>query len=391
MNGTNPRVFVSSLMMGYGAVRDAASRAIERADCEPVRAEDFPAGTVSPRTACLDGVASCDGIVLILGARYGEPTAAGISATEEEYREAVKLKKHIFVFLEDGDREPRQQEFVRSVEDYVDGHWRKSFSTPEQLEGLVEQALREGRPMVAAGNAEGGSRERIGAAFAERPDRVEGVVWAQVAWTTPRDEEVMDPTSFMNTNFQRDVQRLAHEGNTPLFDYGQAKDTRVEASRLRFKQGNPGDWRGGRDLVTVDLYENGTLSVSLNVTGLTGSNVTYDIGQMYRIDPNDVSRRLKQAWSFAARWWEHQDPYRRHEPLLYNTVLHDVETRRLEVAPQHPTGSVTIPGRCPYNPLWIYDHPRKIVRQDLRNPDGETKRALDMMQLRFKEWEGRPF
>lgn len=130
-------------MSGYGAVRDAASRAIERADCEPVRAEDFPAGTVSPRTACLDGVASCDGLALILGARYGEPTVVGISATEEEYREAVKLRKHVFVFLEGEDREPRQQEFVRSVEDYVDGHWRKSFATPEQLEGLVEQALRE--------------------------------------------------------------------------------------------------------------------------------------------------------------------------------------------------------------------------------------------------------
>lgn len=386
-----PRVFVSSLMGGYGAVRAAATRGIERADCEAVRAEDFPAGTTSPRTACLDGVASCDGLALILGARYGEPTVAGISATEEEYREAVRLKKHIFAFLEGGDREPRQQEFVRSVEDYVDGHWRKSFRTPEDLEGLVEQALREGRPVVAASNAEGGAHERIDAAYGRRPDRVEGIVWAQIAWTTPRDEEVVDPTSFMDTGFQRDVQRLAHESDTPLFDYGQAKNTRVEASRLRLIQGEPNDWRGGRDLVVVDLYENGTLSVSLNVTGLTGSNITRDIGEMYRIDPNDVSRRLEGAWGFAARWWERHDPYRRHEPLLYNTVLHDVGTRRLEVAPQHPTNSMSIPGACPRDPLWIYDRPRKIVRQDLRSPDGEIKRTLDMTQLRFKEWEGRPF
>ncbi len=273
-----PRVFVSSLMTGYGTVRDAASRAIERAGCEPVRAEDFPAGTVSPRTACLDGVASSDGLALILGARYGEPTVAGISATEEEYREAVKLKKHIFVFLEGGDREQRQQEFVRSVEDYVDGHWRKSFGTPGELEGLVEQALREGRPMVAAGNAEGGSRERIGAALAERPGGVQGIVWAQVVWTTPRDEEVVDPISFMDAGFQREVQRLAHEGDTPLFDYGRAKAAQVEASRLRLIQGDPGNWREGQDLVVVDLYENGTLSVALNVTGLSGGDAMRDIG-----------------------------------------------------------------------------------------------------------------
>ena len=55
-----------------------------------------------------------------------------------------------------------------------------------------------------------------------------------------------------------------------------------------------------------------------------------------------------QSWGFAARWWEYHDPYRRHEPLLYNAVLHDVGTRRLEVTPQHPTGSVTIPGTCPH-------------------------------------------
>jgi hypothetical protein len=304
-NNPRPRIFVSSIFTGNGAVRAAASRGIERAECEPVLAENFPAGTVSPRTACLDGVASCDGIASILGARYGEPTAAGISATEEEYREAVRLKKHIFVFLEGVDREPRQQEFVRSVEDYVDGHWRKSFRTSEELEKLVEQGLREGRPMVAAGNAEGGSHERIGAARGQRPDRVESIAWAQVAWTTPRNEEVVDPTSFMDTGFQREVQRLAHEGDTPLFDYAQAKDTRVEASRLRFTQGIPGARHGGRDLVLVDLYENGTLSVALNVTGLTGGGAMHDIGQMYRIDPNDVSRRLQQSWSFAARWWEH--------------------------------------------------------------------------------------
>ena len=116
-----------------------------------------------------------------------------------------------------------------------------------------------------------------------------------------------------------------------------------------------------------------------------------DIGQLYRIDPNDVSRWLLQAWGFAARWWEQHDTYRRHEPLLYNIVLHDVGTRRREIAPKHLTSSVTMPGTCPYDPLWIYHRPRKIVGQDLRSLSDEIRRTLDMMQLRYKEWEGRPF
>jgi hypothetical protein len=135
-------------MTGYGSIRDAVAHTIEEIGCEPVLAERFPAGTVSPRTACLDAVASCEGIVLILGARYGEETAAGMSATEEEYREAVRLKKHIFVFLERVEREPRQQEFIGEVEDYVDGHWRKSFGDSKGLAGLVGEALREAQPGI---------------------------------------------------------------------------------------------------------------------------------------------------------------------------------------------------------------------------------------------------
>lgn len=383
-----PRIFVSSIIRGYGDIRNAAARAIEDAGCEAVLAERFPAGTTSPRTACLDGVASSDGIALILGSRYGENTAAGISATEEEYREAVRLKTQIFVFLESGEREPRQQEFVSLVEDYVDGHWRKSFDTPEKLAGLVEQSIREGEPMVATGNVEGEIRERIGDAMAERPDGVENVVWAQVAWTTPRNEEVLDPTRFMNQSFQREAQRLAHEGDPPLFDYSQAKETDFGASRLRVSQTNSmNQWREARDLVVVDLYENGTLSVSLNLTGLASREPT-DMGDSFRVDPNTLGERLAQAWGFAYRWWEHLDPYHRHEPLFYNVALHDVGSRRLEVAPAQEQTGYTIPGTCPHNPLWIYDRPRKAVRRDLREPGEAIKHILDTTKLRFKDWEG---
>ena len=375
-------------MTGYGNVREAAARAIEEAGCEPVLAERFPAGTVSPRTACLDAVASCEGIILILGTRYGEDTAAGMSATEEEYREAVRLKKHIFVFLERVEREPRQQEFIGEVEDYIDGHWRKSFSDPKGLTDLVREALREAQPMVGSGSVEGGARERIGNAMAESPGTVETIVWAQAAWTTPRDEEVLDPTRFMDKSFQREVLRLAHEGDPSLFDYSQSKETDFGASRLRISQtGGSNRWRETRDLVVIALYENGTLSVALNVTGLV-TREPADLGDLYRVDPTTLGGRLEQAWTFAYRWWEHIDPYHRHEPLLYNTALHDVGSRRLEVAPIQQQTSYTVPGSCPHDPLWIYERPRKAVRRDLREPTEEIKHTLNMTKLRFKDWEG---
>ena len=72
------RVFVSSVMEDYRGIRDAASRGIRQAGCEPVRAEDFSAASASPRNACLDGVRSTDALVLLLGAHYGFVGPAGL-------------------------------------------------------------------------------------------------------------------------------------------------------------------------------------------------------------------------------------------------------------------------------------------------------------------------
>lgn len=379
-------------MQGYGHIRDAAAQGIERAGCQQVRAEDFPAASLSPRTACLDGVASCDGLVLILGARYGVPTAVGISATAEEYREAVQRKIPIHPFLEDIDteREPQQAEFVRGVEHYVGGHWRKTFRTTEELTNLVEQALHQATPLAADG-VEMTGVQRLDDALGNRPPKVQSVVWVQTLWTTLRDEPVLDPTEFNRPEFQRQVQRLAHEGEPPLFAYEQGKQTDAQITRLHVSQGAAGRWQDGLDLVALDLYANGTVSVALNVTGMQARDHTHlDLGAMYRIEPDQVVRRLEQAWGFAARWWEHHDLYRRHDTLLTQVALYDIEMHRLEQNPGHPVTSITGLGISSYppNPLLVYDNPRRIVRADLLAPVGEIQRALHMLQLRFDgaEW-----
>jgi len=111
-------------MQGYGDVRQAARAAIERAGCEPILADDFSASTTSPRTACLDSVASSDAIVLRLGKQYvsrtGGVVASGLSATHEEYQEAVRRKKQILAFLDSRDNDPT--DFRRMCQE-SDGAW----------------------------------------------------------------------------------------------------------------------------------------------------------------------------------------------------------------------------------------------------------------------------
>lgn len=381
-----PRVFISSVQEGYTHFRDGASRGITKAGCLPIRAEDFPAGTVSPRTACLDGVASCDAVVLILGARYGTPTAVGISAVEEEYSEARRLKKRFLVFIEKTTYEPRQSEFIQSLSSYVGGHWRKSFSSADELEALVEQGLKEVAPMSGT-DLEKSARKRIDAAFAERPPKSDQVSWLKVVWTALRDEEVVDPVRFSDQRFQDEIQRLAHSVEARLFDYAQSKQTRPEAARLHISQVDHRNWSEGQNLVELDVYENGTLAIAANVTGVKArSGPSHDIAQLYQIDPDTVSQRLTQAWSFANSWWNAIDTYARHEPLLYNLALLDVGTRRLERPRPHQNG-VTIPWFNQVEIVQAYDHPRAVSRAELQSPHDAIRHAMSILEIRFRDLE----
>lgn len=398
MTVTLPRVFISSLMQGYGDIRNAAAAAAERAGYEPVRAENFPAATTSPRTACLDGVASSNAVVFLLGSRYIAPggtlAPSGLSATHEEYNEAVRLKKQSFVFLDyrqDEPTDPQQQAFLTQVTGYVEGHWRKSFRSLDELGQLLETALWEAKPLIASSSAGGGAAMRLNTAFNAGPPHDDSIVWVQIAWTTLRDEEVIDPLLLMDKNYQRKIQTLAHCGDAPLLSFDLAKQTTAGASRLRISQGDVHKWREARDLVIIDLYENGTLAVAINVTGLEPDDARGNhLARMYHIDPEHVQRRLIQAWGFAARWWEETDPFLRHGLLEYNAGLRDIGRRKLEKpAPQYGGSySVTVPSVQPHDPLWAYDRPRRIARRDLTSPASDLDRITRMLGQRFVEGRG---
>lgn len=390
MPDPRPRVFISSVMDGYGQFRDAAAEGIRQAGCEPVRAEDFAASGASPRNACLDGVRSADALVLLLGRRQGFVAPSGKAATEEEYEEARRSHKRIMVFLEDvPDREAPQEAFVDRVQGFVDGHWRKTFRDPSELTRLVFEAVADA-DLTAAPSLEDRARERIEAVLRRRPPECQGIVWLQTAWATLRDEEVVDPVAFGDAGFQRRLQRLAHDCDRPLFSYEQPKQAEVSTSRLTITQGDPATWPEARDLVRLEIGSDGTLSIAQNVSGTEARTPVADgVFDMYFLAPSVVRERLERAWAFAASWWKDRDPYRRHDPLLFNLALHDVGSRRWGEPPRSSGGGISIPGECPRNPLLVYDGPRKVSRTDSDAPSGEIDRSLTMMERLFQEWVNR--
>lgn len=390
MPDPRPRVFISSVMDGYGPFRDAAAEGIRQAGCDPVRAEDFPAAGHSPRNACLDGMQSADALVLILGERYGFIGPSGVAVSEEEYNEARRCHKRIMVFLEDvPNREPEQQAFVERVQGYVDGHWRKTFRGRDELTRLVREAVEEA-DLMAAPDQEAHARTRVDAALNRRPPETQGIAWLTTIWATLRDEEVVDPLDLGDGAFRKRVQRFAHDCEPSLFAYEQPKTPAVSTSALTIVQGDPVNWREARDLATVDIHTDGTLSVAQNVTGTEArGGATDGVFDMYFLASTVVRARLERAWAFAKAWWEDRDPYLRHEPLLFNLALHQVGSRRFAEAPRSSSGGITIPGDCPRDPMIVFERPRKVSRADVEKPTGEIDRSLTMMERAFREWEDR--
>src|SRR5436309_6638428 len=112
------KVFISSVIRGLEAYRDAASHAARALRHEIKRAEDFAASTATPQQACLAGVRWADVVILLLGSRYGDRQASGLAPTHEEYREARERCPVLVFIQQDANFDPEQQAFVNEVQNW---------------------------------------------------------------------------------------------------------------------------------------------------------------------------------------------------------------------------------------------------------------------------------
>ncbi len=135
------KVFVSSVISGFEAERNAAAEGVLTLGEEVIRAEELGAMATTPQRACLAGVRDADLVVLLLGARYGEPQDSGLSATHEEYREA-RDRRPILAFVQSGaSPEPAQQEFIDEVRSWAAGGLTETFDSPADLKANVTRAV----------------------------------------------------------------------------------------------------------------------------------------------------------------------------------------------------------------------------------------------------------
>ena len=133
-------VFVSSVIAGMTAEREAACAAVESIGGRVVMFEHLGGRDDDAETAYLTGVRSSDIYVGILGDRYGKPEPTGYSPTHTEYNEAVKTGLRISVWATTGEMAGRQRDFLEEIRTF---HTTGNYSNPDELGGRLKRRLAE--------------------------------------------------------------------------------------------------------------------------------------------------------------------------------------------------------------------------------------------------------
>lgn len=229
------KVFVSSVIVGLEAYRDAADAAVRALRHEVKRAEDFGASPDSPQQACLAGVGWADAVVLLLGERYGQLQASGLSATHEEFREA-RDRSTVLAFVHEGvEREEAQDAFLAEVRDWTAGVYTAGFSTPDELRDAVTRALHELELAQQVGPADEG--EMLARASELVPDRSGfGAPTLTVVVAGGPRQEILRPAELERAELLRDLQREALFGEVPVLDSTQGTGTAIRGTALVLEQ-----------------------------------------------------------------------------------------------------------------------------------------------------------
>lgn len=211
------KVFISSVITGFEAYRESAVAAIKALGYEVIRAEDFPASTLSPQVACLGGVREADLVVLVIGERYGVHQPSGKSATHEEYEEA-KGRKPLLVFVQEkATMEPNQLAFRREVEGWQGGSLWKGFATPGELQARVTEAVHKHSLGLARGHVDEEEMVKRAERLLPQAERSHSAALALAVTWGPK-QQILRPKLLDDAAFSRKLHQSARFGENAIFD-----------------------------------------------------------------------------------------------------------------------------------------------------------------------------
>lgn len=290
-----PSVFVSSVICGLEQVRERAAEGVERVGMYPIRSERLSASSDSPKRALLDQVSKADIYLLLIGERYGDIQP---SPTEQEYEEAVRLRKPILILVQEGQRDPNQEEFLARVRGgWEGGILSGTFSNSDDVAAAVAAALGRHQAGIVedAPTAQAKARE-----LATRTDRhgASSGVAARVAFVPLRQTTLLDAEAL-------DVPSLGDDLSAVLRDTGVVSqriglDVQVTGAGVHVQGTDAVSW------VTPEatIHSDGAI-VALGAVAVDDAPMGFSL-----VDPDKLGQFVRAAGRFAQATWDRIDERR---------------------------------------------------------------------------------
>lgn len=378
MRTPRPRVFVSSVVDGFGPFREAARKAVDAVGGEPLLAnEDLPSVPTSSRNACLDLVDSSDYLLSIVATRGGWTMPSGKLVIEEEYERAMLRKVPVLGFIQAGAQDADSARFSKRLSDYAMGRFRRTFESPGDLQSEVERAL---RPLIS--NQTPVSKPRSTNELFDRPYAVQGMAMLRFVLSPERQEEVIDPVRLGSEAFKRRIQEIGHAADVALFSYERPKKVALEGNDLVILQTETNGRHGEGEHVRVQLSESGDIVIDANVTGRKPRPNEFMVSSVVAIE--DMETVLRLCFAFASAFFQDIDAVFRHQSFTYNVALSGLEYRKLERNPQ-PRNSFTMSMRPQNSTLLSYPDARRVTRIDLSSPETEITRVVELLRRKSED------
>lgn len=331
------RIFISSLIGGFEAERLATKAAIVTLRHEPIMAEEFGAQPNSPQVACLQGLRTADLVILILGERYGQPQASGLSATHEEYREA-KTSKRILAFVHEGiSPEPAQLGFIEEVQNWEGGLFRQSYTDVENLRTLVTRALHDYELTTAQTPIDSDELRKVAAAMLPSETRSRysgGEPLVCLAVAGGGRQQIIRAAVIEDQSFADRLQQSAQFGSNRLFDTALGTTRSIENDALVLRQESG---------ASITLNEGGDLLLQIPLRRQRASS-GFDLSHSSVVLEEDVAGALRGGFEFVSQVLEEVDATQRLSHVAIAVNLAGAEYRGWRTRAEHDAnpGSIEI-------------------------------------------------
>lgn len=365
-------------MREYEDVRAAARQTVISMQQDPVMAEDFGAQPTTPQDACLEGVRASDLYVGIFGNRYGYEAKSTLSATEEEFQEAERLGKPILCFVQEGDKEPKQEQFLQRIKNFDEGYQVSFFTNAEDLKlklvlAISQELLRTERPStdiaMAIAHME---RHQWGSHLRPQHSTAVGIV----TFPTNLHDDYMSVLELSKTVYQERLQQAAQFGSTTVLRKDLGVKVELGNNHVRLLQGE----RYGEAVARLAVFTNGTLEFTQSLD----RGRSFDLAAIHVINEDEVSRTLENFFSFAYWFYKDSASKTRNSHFYTGVSLAGIQHQAFGRRPSHPVNSMTVPSHHLDDPLHIPDKPKTVSLSDLSEPTALATLMSENIAHRFK-------